>query len=120
MIAIMTNQGALEVGRSLSGGSRFLAWEAALLKENFDGASVNEVASLTSENVDLRRGQIANKQVVHTFECTGSLPVPSPYRRRLRLQQRKRHREHFPGIRRSRGACPPLLQISNGRLRQDL
>lgn len=75
MIAIMTNQGALEVGRSLSGGSRFLAWEAALLKENFDGASVNEVASLTSENVDLRRGQIANKQVVHTFECTGSLPV---------------------------------------------
>ena len=75
MIAIMTNQGALEVGRSLSGGSRFLAWEAALLKENFDGASVNEVASLTSENVDLGRGQIANKQVVHTFECTGSLPV---------------------------------------------
>ena len=53
MIAIMTNQGALEVGRSLSGGSRFLAWEAALLKENFDGASVDEVALLTSADVNL-------------------------------------------------------------------
>ena len=75
MIAIMTNQGALEVGRSLSGGSRFLAWEAALLKENFDGESVDQVALLTSADVNLGRGLIDNKQIVHMFECTGSLPV---------------------------------------------
>lgn len=75
MIAIMTNQGALEVGRSLSGGSRFLAWEAALLKENFDGESVDEVASLTSADVRLGDGRIRGRQIVHTFECTGSLPV---------------------------------------------
>ena len=41
----MTNQGALEVGRSLSGGSRFLAWEAALLADPFPN-DVMEVALL--------------------------------------------------------------------------
>lgn len=71
----MTNQGALEVGRSLSGGSRFLAWEAALLKENFDGESVDQVARITSEDVSLGAGRIHGKQIVHMFECTGSLPV---------------------------------------------
>ena len=75
MIAIMTNQGALEVGRSLSGGSRFLAWEAALLKENFDGESVDQVANITSDDVSLGAGLIHGKQIVHMFECTGSLPV---------------------------------------------
>lgn len=75
MIAIMTNQGALEVGRSLSGGSRFLAWEAALLKENFDGEAVDQVARITSEDVRLGAGLIRGRQIVHMFECTGSLPV---------------------------------------------
>ena len=46
MISIMTNEGALEIGRALSGGSRFLVWEAALLSENFDGMTAEAVAEI--------------------------------------------------------------------------
>lgn len=75
MIAIVTNQGALEIGRSLSGGSRFLAWEAALLRENFANDTVAQVAGLSPDDIDLDSGTIGGRQIVGRFECTGSLPV---------------------------------------------
>ena len=75
MIAIVTNQGALEIGRSLSGGSRFLAWEAALLRENFANETVSQVAGLSPDDIDLDSGTIGGRQIVGRFDCTGSLPV---------------------------------------------
>lgn len=75
MISVMTNEGALEFGRALSGGSRFLAWEAALLADGFDGMSVKDVALLDHDSVNLSAGLISGKQVVKEFDCTGSLPV---------------------------------------------
>ena len=75
MISIMTNEGALEIGRALSGGSRFLVWEAALLSENFDGMTAEAVAEISSSSVDLEHSLIATKHIAHRFDCTGSLPV---------------------------------------------
>ena len=73
----MTNQGALEVGRSLSGGSRFLAWEAALLADPFPN-DVMEVALLDSSRVKINGatgGSIDGKTILYRYPCTGSLPV---------------------------------------------
>ena len=77
MISVMTNQGALEVGRSLSGGSRFLAWEAALLADPFPN-DIMAVASLDSSKVELDGaigGTIDGKTILYRYPCTGSLPV---------------------------------------------
>ena len=75
MISVLTNEGALEFGRSLSGGSRFLAWEAALLSTGFDGSAVGDIAGITHEDVDLDAGLIKGHAIAHIFDCTGSLPV---------------------------------------------
>lgn len=77
MISVMTNQGALEVGRSLSGGSRFLAWEAALLADPFPN-DIMAVASLDSSKVEIdgaTGGSIDGKTILYRYPCTGSLPV---------------------------------------------
>lgn len=77
MISVMTNQGALEVGRSLSGGSRFLAWEAALLADPFPN-DIMAVVSLDSSKVEIdgsTGGKIADKTILYRCPCTGSLPV---------------------------------------------
>lgn len=77
MISVMTNQGALEVGRSLSGGSRFLAWEAALLADPFPN-DIMAVALLDSSKVKIdgaTGGSIDNKTILYRYPCTGSLPV---------------------------------------------
>lgn len=73
MITVMTNEGALEFGRSLSGGSRFLAWEAALVNGAF--ANVQDAVELSSADVNLSTKRISGMDIVRTFECTGSLPV---------------------------------------------
>lgn len=77
MISVMTNQGALEVGRSLSGGSRFLAWEAALLAEPFPN-DIIAVAALDSSKVEIDGtigGSIDGKTILYRYPCTGALPV---------------------------------------------
>lgn len=77
MISVMTNQGALEVGRSLSGGSRFLAWEAALLAEPFPN-DIIKVAALDSSKIEIAGttgGSIDGKTILYRYPCTGSLPV---------------------------------------------
>lgn len=77
MISVMTNQGALEVGRSLSGGSRFLAWEAALLAEPFPN-DIIAVAALDSSKVEIdgtTGGSIDGKAILYRYPCTGALPV---------------------------------------------
>lgn len=73
MIAVMTNAGALEFGRSLSGGTRFLAYEVALLNGQFNG--LLDAASLSASDVDLSLGKIGGKDIVQRFKCTGALPV---------------------------------------------
>lgn len=82
MISIMTNEGALEFGRTLSGGTYFLAYECALLAEKFDDMKT-AAASLGSAQVVLdgeTSGTItpaegAEMTILHRFHCTGSLPV---------------------------------------------
>ena len=73
MIAIMTDEGALEFGRSLSGDTRFLAWEAALLDISI--TDLGAALSLNSGDVDLAAMKIKDWAIVHTCACTGSLPV---------------------------------------------
>lgn len=82
MISIMTNEGALEFGRTLSGGTYFLAYECALLSETFNDVKT-AAESLGSAQVVLdgeTGGTItvaggAAMPILHRFHCTGSLPV---------------------------------------------
>lgn len=82
MISIMTNEGALEFGRTLSGGTYFLAYECALLAETFSDVKA-AAESLGSAQVVLSGetgGTIttdggAAMTILHRFHCTGSLPV---------------------------------------------
>lgn len=82
MISIMTNEGALEFGRTLSGGAYFLAYECALLAETFSDVKA-AAESLGSAQVVLSGetgGTITPAEsgamtILHRFHCTGSLPV---------------------------------------------
>lgn len=79
MISIMTNAGALEFSRGITGGPRFLAWKAALLADNFEGMTAKDVASLGPDDVNLDAGLINGKRIVKLFDCTGALPVKVSY-----------------------------------------
>lgn len=82
MISLMTNEGALEFGRTLSGGTYFLAYECALLAETFSDVKT-AAESLGSAQVVLSGetgGTITTAEgtamtILHRFHCTGSLPV---------------------------------------------
>lgn len=82
MISIMTNEGALEFGRTLSGGTYFLAYECALLAETFNdvktaaeslGRAQVVLSGETSGTITPAEGSAMT--ILHRFHCTGSLPV---------------------------------------------
>lgn len=82
MISIMTNEGALEFGRTLSGGTYFLAYECALLGESFnDAKTAAETLGSAQVALDGETGgtitpaEGAEMTILHRFRCTGSLPV---------------------------------------------
>lgn len=82
MISIMTNEGALEFGRTLSGGAYFLAFECALLGEAFNNAKTaaetlgNAQVVLDGETGGtITPAEGAEMTILHRFRCTGSLPV---------------------------------------------
>ena len=74
MIAVLTNEGALEFGRAISGGSRFLAWKAALIAQPL-GDSVQAIVGKTHEDVDMENGKVLGYDILKEFDCTGALPV---------------------------------------------
>lgn len=78
MIAVLTNEGALEFGRAISGGSRFLAWEAALIAEPL-GEDVQTIVGKTHEDIDIANGKALGYSILKTIECTGALPVEVSY-----------------------------------------
>lgn len=76
MISIMTDRGALEYSRTLSGGSHFLAYQCALLSESI--SSIGQAAALGDMPVSLvgeTGGTIGEMTIRHRFKCTGALPV---------------------------------------------
>lgn len=73
MIAILTNDGSLQIARALSGGELFLVYGAALLAEPITG--VYTAASETTAEWSDGNLSIGGHQIVRTMPCTGMLPV---------------------------------------------
>lgn len=77
MIAILTNDGSLQIARALSGGELFLVYGAALLDGQPLGTNPYDIAA-TSHEVTVDEGEttgIDGNSIVRMIPCTGILPV---------------------------------------------